>query len=269
MKVVGIIVTYANRYKHVQKVISALLCQGVYRIIIVNNNSAIESFNYYENISKNDKILIINLKKNTGTAFAFNRGIEKALEDNESEFIWLLDDDNLPSKNALNEVQKEYKNLGGYKLIIAPVRKDKEIYRKAVVENLPYLTLGSKNIFRAFNIADFFIKQNRLINNERTCGEVHALPYGGMFFHKSILSGKDLLNEDYVLYSDDTEFCCRHRGYGGKIYCLLTCYIDDLEESWYANSFAPYNFATSKSLIKEYYIIRNRIAIEKKYLVSS
>lgn len=272
MNTTAVIVTYADRSSYVRQVVDRLLLFNIYRIVIVNNNSAPDSAAALESLASFCPIIIlINLDANTGSAFAFNRGIESVLADTDSEYLWLLDDDNLPDVDACTILQKNIKSALQYtsrdKIIISLIRDKRQNYIRSVQCSLPEIIIGRKNIFRSFHIASFFDRKT-VPDKNIVRGDVSAVPYGGMFFHKEVVKRTGFPDENYYLYSDDFDFCCRHTALGGKIILSLESGISDVETSWNVRQRAIDYIAAGDGLSRIYYSVRNRVCLEKKYLVT-
>ena len=106
MNVCAVIVTY-NRLNCLRKNIKCILEQTIkiYKIIIINNNSSDGTKEYLENVSKDyDNLIIKNLNSNIGGAGGFAIGIEEAMNIKNSDYIWGMDDDAYPEKDALEKL---------------------------------------------------------------------------------------------------------------------------------------------------------------------
>lgn len=284
MKTYSIIVTYKDRSHLLKQVIDVLLSIGIHKIIIVDNNSHENTKKYLANLKKkNDSIIkVVELNKNCGSAYAFSLGIKVAIKEKDCEYMWLLDDDNKPDKEAFNELKKYWNSLSEpdkkNKIALASFRENKHIYFKAVQENKPRLVLGKNNIFRSFHMFDIprsfirkFSKHNAIPHGceYRDHGEVAAYPYGGLFFHKNIVKDNGLPDEKYYVYMDDLDFTHRLVQRGGKIILLLNSRIVDIEESWNLKKFAFISIAKERDCSRLYYAIRNRVYFEKMFLVDN
>ncbi|MFN3505797.1 MAG: glycosyltransferase family 2 protein [Caldimicrobium sp.] len=107
MNVFAVTVTYGNRFHLLKQVIDAALSEGVTKVIVVDNNSVIESrekLKAYEKELGSDKIKVLYLDDNYGSAGGYKRGLEEAYNDPKCDFIWLLDDDNMPLKDSLKKL---------------------------------------------------------------------------------------------------------------------------------------------------------------------
>jgi len=279
MKTAAVIVTYSDRFNFLEKVINSLLVQDISKIVIVNNRASDASRINMQKLkdAHSSRLSIIDLDKNSGSAVAFNRGVEEVFKTEGIEYIWMLDDDNYTEKNSFENLKKVYLEIAETgpenSIVLTSYRTNREFFYNAVKYKQPELCLGTNNIFRNFNILDILKKfipftDKKAVETEAIWGEVGSAPFGGMFFHRSLIEKMGIFDESFVLYFDDTEFSCRVRGKGGKVYCALESRITDIEDSWNTNVFAPYLFSTSNAHQKIYYNIRNRVYVEKKYLVT-
>ena len=103
MTIFAVTVTYGNRFHLLRQVVDRALEEGVAKVIVVDNNSVEESKNRLQEYEERlqGKIKVLYLDDNYGSAGGFKRGLQEAYKDNECEYIWLLDDDNVPQKDSL------------------------------------------------------------------------------------------------------------------------------------------------------------------------
>ncbi|MFQ6612200.1 MAG: glycosyltransferase, partial [Fidelibacterota bacterium] len=131
--------------------------QGIRHIVIVDNASTVTNKDGIQNLKNkfSDIIHIISLDYNGGPDNGFNQGISVVVKRGYSEFIWLLDDDVLPEKNALQILVKfwdSYKTQNkSEKLCLVSYRKGWKVFKNAILRNDPYLPFGPKNSFRSFS----------------------------------------------------------------------------------------------------------------------
>ncbi|OQY10720.1 MAG: hypothetical protein B6I29_00735 [Marinitoga sp. 4572_148] len=112
--IAALIVTY-NRKDLLKETIEAILNQTLKpnRLFVVNNASTDgtdDVLNKYKE-KYGDDIEIINLKENLGGAGGFNYGIHYIYDTFEYDWIWLMDDDAVPAKNALETLFTYYDTL--------------------------------------------------------------------------------------------------------------------------------------------------------------
>ncbi len=291
-KVCVVTVTYGNRFHLLKQVIDSALNEGVSKIIIVDNNSELESRNKlieYEN-SLNGKVRVLYLDDNYGSAGGFKRGLEEAYNDPECEFIWLLDDDNKPIDGSLKTLLSfwhslEIKNKEEKIALLSYRFKKEQLTREAIIHNKPELILGFKNSFLGFHIKELhkkiyrylkrrFKEKSNIVEQEsdKKFGIVPVAPYGGLFIHKNILNKIGYPDEDFYLYADDHEWSYRITKTGGDIFLILDSKIDDLELSWHVPKIAKettFSIISNGNPYRVYYAVRNRVFFEINNLVDN
>ena len=270
-----VIVTYGDRFNFLKKVVNACLLEQVSKIIIIDNNSQEKSKSKLKTLNEANKDLIkvIWNDTNLGSAKAFKQGLKEANSRKESEYIWLLDDDNKPKQNSL-KILKDYwavkpKNVHA----LLSYRPDRSQYKQAIIKDNPELVLGWQNSFNGFHILEkisrpFHKKQENLNIN---IGEIAYAPYGGMFFNVSLLDEIGYPNEDFFLYSDDHDWSYRITKANKKIYLILDSVVEDIETSWALSDkkSSIFNKIKKGDSFRIYYTTRNRVLFEKKYLINN
>uniref|UniRef100_UPI000F019312 glycosyltransferase n=1 Tax=Pseudomonas viridiflava TaxID=33069 RepID=UPI000F019312 len=91
--------TYGDRFNYLHTLVSrSLESPLIERVIIVSNASVAP----LQNLSSKwpGQVGVIRLEHNTGSAHGYSVGIQAAL-DAGAEYIWLMDDDNAPTINAI------------------------------------------------------------------------------------------------------------------------------------------------------------------------
>ncbi|MGC8979173.1 glycosyltransferase [Caldisericum sp.] len=159
-KVYVVTVTYGDRFHLLKQVIDASFREGVNKIIVVDNASAENSRNQLKQYEEKyrDKLKVIYLSENTGSAGGFKRGLQEAYNDPECEFIWLLDDDNKPLENSLNvlldfwnsfkiEAKESKIALQSYRFKRGTIMSKKE---KIVLTRNSFFEFHLKNIHKKF-----------------------------------------------------------------------------------------------------------------------
>ena len=90
-------VTYGDRWKLLVNMVDAATAAGVSRFVVVCNGI---TENYRAQLEQRSwpsaiEIRFVFLARNMGSAVGFKRGIETAVAAQDTEFVWLLDDDNM------------------------------------------------------------------------------------------------------------------------------------------------------------------------------
>lgn len=284
MKTCCVIVTYSDRFHLISKVLNSLLSHPVDEVIIIDNASKESSKTKLKNFLKNYSIPtnLIEFETNCGSAKGFKEGILNAIKSS-CDFVWLLDDDNMPLENSLkllhnfwNEskiIEKEKK------LAILSNREDRTEFILAINKNEPSMVLPPENSFLGFNISTLGNKVfERIISKKiqnkasQRVGKVIAAPYGGLFFHKEIISNNLSPNEDYYLYLDDFDFTYNFTKNGGEIWMIADSKIKDIEQSSYITKkkgLLYHSIFDAKNDFVTYYANRNLCYMQLKYLVNN
>lgn len=273
-------ITYGDRVKYFEKVLARLESfTSIHRIVVVCNAISPASLERLNTLNeKSGKLRIHDMGYNSGSALGFKEGL-LCLQEEPIDFIWLLDDDNLPEKDSLNRLMEFWPGLSLRErdlCCLLSYRPDRKLYRDAVVKRDPYLMLGPENSFLGFSLKEMLKRQFRKREapgdtDVPEYGQVAVAPYGGMFFPKSLLEQIGLPDESKFLYADDHEFSYRITKKGGKILLLLTSKIEDLEKSFHlkqSNNLFNIRYIRTDSKIAIYYSVRNNAVFEKNFVTS-
>lgn len=277
MKICAVVVTYGNRFFLLNQVIDSLVYNAVSRIIVVDNNSYEES---REQLREREKELqglltIIRLHENTGSAGGYKTGLISARACRDVDFIWLLDDDNVPAPNALMALKSFWANFDmsnkDERLCLLSFRKDRLVYKELARRDSSSIEpiIGSRNSFLGFNILQLFslrkkpnifsgtLNEDDIIMNTNF-GKVPVAPYGGMFFNKLLLDIIGYPDERFFLYGDDYEFSHRIIKHNGEIILLLDSGITDIDVSDNKGFDCD-----EQNLFRLYYSTRNNVYFQK------
>ena len=274
-----ITVTYGNRCHFLRRVVHAALDSGVGRVVIVDNASVPESrkaIQEWEHRS-GGRVVVVYLPENRGSAGGYKAGLEYAVSDPDCEYVWLLDDDNMPAADALDELLRHYRELEKStppdRLALLSLREDREYLRK-VARGIPTEKVFPGASFRGFHVRDLPSKLKKLFplihdkENPTIDGPVSIpfAPYGGVFFHKNLVSRIGFPDELFFVYADDLEYTSRLTRTGGKLFLIPLSLIRDIDRSW--NVATPAGNAFSRLLLAEsdlraYYSARNGAYFDK------
>lgn len=286
--VFALIVTYSDRFKFLKQVVDSCFEVGVKKVFIVDNNSKENSKIKLQQLEENnkDKISVIYLDENIGSSGGYKIGLQKITTNEDCDFIWLLDDDNVPQNNSLNELKIFWNSLNindkSSNVSLLSFRKDREVYREAILKNYPNLVLGEKNSFLGFHLSnlphkiiDFFIakksKKKSIPSDILNSGLVTVAPYGGMFFNKKLIANIGYPNEKFFLYADDHEWSYRITKNNGSIYLVLSSELTDIDTSWNIKKDRKTIFSNiaNGNHFRIYYSVRNRVFFERTHLVNN
>lgn len=273
----AVLVTYKDRSKYFKKVIQKLNeFQEVSAIVLVDNGITGNSITELGNLQNNcKKLTVVSQGYNSGSAKGFKDGILESLK-KKVDFIWLLDDDNLPNENTLkaltNNIDRVKSLTNNNIFSLLSYRPDRKIYKKAIQSNNPYAMLGGNNAFLGFNLMDRLKKREVIKYNENIkIGKVAVAPYGGMFFHKSLLNEIGMPDERFFVYADDHEFSYRITKNKGSIFLILKSQLQDLEKSFHlkkSKKILNTRFSSTNSKDAIYFSVRNNIYFEKNFVTN-
>ncbi len=112
-QVVAVVVTY-NRKELLRQNLKAILEQVEIGsdIIVVDNASSDGTDSMIQNDFSDPRIKYFNTGENLGGAGGFQYGVRKAMEYDYS-YVWIMDDDTIPEKDALVNLMKAWENVPG------------------------------------------------------------------------------------------------------------------------------------------------------------
>lgn len=205
MKVTAVVVTY-NRLILLKECIKALLNQDYENltILLVDNNSTDGTKEYIKEVTKKytEKISAIFLEKNIGGAGGFYEGMKYAMKSN-PDWLWLMDDDTLPEKDACTELCKATKIITGKIGFLSS-----NVYgMKNECMNTPRMRFIQKgeNGYADWNIhlSDSLVK-------------VNSATFCACFVSADAVKEIGLPIKEYFIWGDDTEYTLRLSRYYGQ-----------------------------------------------------
>lgn len=272
-----VLVTYKDRWHLLERVISAIKDESQLSLIIVSNGSP---YDIKSRLAAYQNIHLIHSEYNRGSAWAYAEGLKQALQDTSAECIWLLDDDNLPRQNTLEILRKMYvkkiPEIPRSSFMLMALRTSRKYLintanGEPLADNFPNRNdfLGV-NIFRQLKKITGWAKNTSVSSNMEEV-VIPCAPYGGLFFHKSVLDKIGLPDERFFVYADDFEFTYRLTLKKGCIYLITDAKVDDIEETWQHPakkiSRLPNLLTQPGNLV--YYSIRNFVYFQNNNLVNN
>lgn len=219
-----------------------------YEVIILDNNSTNESVEKINNWIANKKTaisykLLIN-KQNLGFAGGNNPGIKYAIQ-NKSDYVLLLNNDTTVDPNFLEKLVKvgeSDKNFG----IIGP-----KIYYESDKKRI-WFGGGKFTWFGGGRHLDF----NKIDDNsaDETIKEINFMTGCCFLIKREVIEKIGLMNENFFLYYEDTEWSLRAGEYGYRIIYAPCSHI------WHkvSRSVKP-----KTNPVVHYYHIRNALLLSK------
>ena len=269
--VCALIVTYGDRAHLCAQVIERLADIGVAEILLVDNGSSTSSVIVYRKLMEHvSQLRILSLDQNVGSAAGFSAGIECFLSESHNPYVWILDDDNLPSERVLPEMSSVAKELIDSGTSSDPVlhcnRSDfREADATALQTGQPK-TLKSDE-FMGFSVTNWFYSKfgrsgKDFFDSTLAYVEIHRGSYGGLLASRKNILAIGLPHMDFVLYADDTEYTYRFYQNGIGQFLVASAAVTDLEPTFVAGS--DY-FSCAMSDVKVYFSIRNHVYLSQDH----
>jgi GT2 family glycosyltransferase len=282
-RVCVVTVTYGDRWQFLSKVLHALSNEEFVRDVVIVDNGSVVDLAQRIALLPQSPTRLLKMNGNCGSASGYAAGL-RAAHATDADFVWLLDDDNLPLPGSLNHLLTQFKHARklqpGSPLALLALRADRPQYVQAangvpISRCFPWPTsflgfhlvqTGMRKLRRLFGCTDDL--------SGPTIDRV-SIPYGiygGMFFERTLLDQVGYPDERFFLYGDDTEFTLRITRAGGLILLVSHVQVQDLETTWHAikrTSISPFlENCLNASEMRLYYSMRNGAYIWHKYFAS-
>lgn len=193
MNIVAAVITTYNRLDLLKENINALLNQKYCGLdVLVIDNASTDGTKEYVSAIPDDRVKYFNTGKNFGGAGGFAFGVKQALELG-YRFLWIMDDDSIPERSALQHLMNKVEDLNA----------DFSFFASTV-----YWTDGSifpMNLPELVNQTNTYIDliKNYNIIPIRTCSFV------GCFVNAEVAKETALPIAEYFIYGDDVEYTAR------------------------------------------------------------
>lgn len=195
-RVFAVVVAY-NRQVLLAECLEAIQAQThpVDRVIVVDNASQDGS----ARVAKEHEVVdrVVQLSANTGGAGGFCAGIACALEDEEisdSDFIWIMDDDTVPTPNALENLLKACHDYPG---------------EPAVLASKAQWLDGSEHPMNAHRERPITSKKNKEAARRIGTRQVRAASFVSILVEVGEVRRRGLPIADYFIWNDDLEYTAR------------------------------------------------------------
>ncbi len=241
IKINVIVVTYGHRLDYISKLVPFILSLEIHFLVIVENNVSEETASYLDEIN-NKKLVRLTFPINLGSAGGYKNGLSFLHHSgNDNSYIWLLDDDNLPDSGCLDTL---IENIESKKHVLISNRISRSFKSNRCSEN----NFFGVNIFK----------------ESVSRSEIMCAPYGGLFFHMSILDIVGYPDERFFVYADDSDFTYRMYLSGIKFKFVSRALITDLGDSHNRKSkvYRYFQDEFSESLL--FFQIRNHTYLSRK-----
>lgn len=197
----------------------------------------------------NDEIYLIQTGENLGFSGGNNVGIRFSLYQNDCDYVWVLNNDTLVERNALNiaiSFMEKNKNIG--------VCGSKVVYMNN--PNLVQSIGGSYNklLMTTHNIGNGLLAEESV--DKSILDGVDYIIGASMIFPSKVIKDVGLLCEDYFLYYEEIDICNRVRDAG---YEIAVCPDFIIKHRVGAST------EGGRSDIADFCSVRNRLLIANKF----
>lgn len=279
-------VTYGDRTHLLEEVLDAIdsLENGaaIATVLIVDNGTPprsrarIEAFTY-----SRPRVKVLRSDTNLGSAGGYSLALEAALS-SDADYVWLLDDDNRPERDALTHLLSAASRTPGAALL--SLRTDRPQLVSLAEGNASPSTFGRYGSFMGFSVVDVPAKIRRPTGSgessgphardERILPQVPFAPYGGIFAARRSLASIGLPRKDLYLYGDDHEYTHRLTRAGTPILLVPESRLIDIDRSWHRRASTGDYFVSkhlriepsAETLTRLFYYTRNRAFFESRTL---
>ena len=274
-------VTYGDRRVPLVSVAEhiARLVPSVERFVVVFNGVTYDPAQFVRALPLGDRVVTVVKRFNEGSAAGFAAGIEAAYRRTESEYFWLLDDDNAPRENALDRLLEAARSFAfSPEISFLSLRSDKTEYVDAAYRGRR-IDIAA-NSFMGFHTRAALARRLQSSRKRRDINwdlpeaplvSVGYAPYGGLLMPRRWYELAGLPRTDFVTYGDDHEYTARAVSLGGSIYLCAGSRVEDLERSWFLNSRRDCHYLLDPQSppTRVFLSLRNRVALESERFVTS
>ncbi|MBB6693247.1 glycosyltransferase [Cohnella xylanilytica] len=247
--VAAVVVTY-NRKNLLSQALQSLLDQTVplAKIIIVDNASNDGTFEHIKQLGliDHEAIEYFKLETNTGGAGGFRFGLKQAY-DLGHEWVWLMDDDVLADQNCLEKLLEITEITQGKYKIIQANRVDMD-------SNEPFKYTTQFNFKNPFKLET--VKE---INPNQISADYHPIvsfPFEGPMIHREVITNIGEVDDTYFIICDDADYAIRANRKGFKAVVARNAIL---------RRFSLHNNKKQIFDWKDYYMVRNRIELDRRY----
>uniref|UniRef100_F4C589 Glycosyl transferase family 2 n=1 Tax=Sphingobacterium sp. (strain 21) TaxID=743722 RepID=F4C589_SPHS2 len=273
-------VTYGNRWAFLKQILERVLSfEHVVDIIVVDNGSDYDLKKELDQLNSSI-ITLLQETENLGSAGGYKAGLGYFVSHSNADFAWLLDDDNLPEKGALEKLINAWPSirLTEDRKALFSLRTDRKNHVLIAQGADPYQYYLVPDNFMGFHFFRIFSNQyrklagqNRYNSSPLRPSKLPYVPYGGLFLHRRLVEFIGYPDERLFVYVDDSEYTNRITEMGGEIWLIPDSRINDVDISqgitykhrfWRSAILDLWNFRT-------FYQVRNRLYFYSRHAIKN
>jgi len=204
-----------------------------------------------DNITTKEPLILIQSEKNKGYAAGNNIGIKYALKKNDFEYIWILNNDTVIRKDSLSKLiscmENKGKEYGMFGTVL--LYYDKPNLVQALGGKFSKLFSTGKHLYANRHLNEVLSKN---IKFDYIIG-------ASLVLRKEFLLKVGMLSEDYFIYYEEIDLAFRAKKKNYKMFICKNSIVFHKESVTIKEKEKKINS------FSDYYRIRNRIKISKKY----
>lgn len=215
-KVIAVVVTY-NRKELLKECLDAILRQSysVYKIIVIDNCSTDGTEKELKQLGycSNPAVEYVRQNKNTGGAGGFCKGI-KCAEKFPYDWIWLMDDDTIPTEDCLEKLVEAMGIIG---LNDGTGKQNKVSYFASAVygSNGECMNVPKVNLDKAPNGYPFWYKFL-----DKSIVRIKMATFVSLLVNRRAVEKCGLPCSDFFIWGDDSEYTTRLAQFYGNAYLV-------------------------------------------------
>jgi rhamnopyranosyl-N-acetylglucosaminyl-diphospho-decaprenol beta-1,3/1,4-galactofuranosyltransferase len=200
-------------------------------------------------------VMYVRMHKNTGGAGGFHEGVKMGYELG-NDWLWLMDDDGLPDKDALSNLLRN---------------KSKGNFLNALVLDVEERDKLSFSLFSPKNKLPIKTKSEAFENSEDGAIQGQANPFNGTLISNTLISKIGLPMKEMFIWGDEAEYQERAMRSGLGVATIISAihYHPKARTKQLEIPITSLNITWSGIPFKDYCNIRNTVYIHKKYYKKS
>jgi len=227
---------------------------GNYRVIVVDNasiNDSIPNINKWIAEGKNsnkslDEVILIENRINTGYAGGNNMGIKYAIEKNDFQYIWIVNNDTVVDKLAL-------------KCLVEKTALDQQI--GICGSRINYYN-DKKNIQSVGSKVNYYFGNVVNVTDPDETDSIDGVMGASLFITKKCIETVGLLPEEYYLFFEESDYCLNAIKHGFNV----TVALDSIVYHKVGGSTGGNTDYRKRSERADLLAFRSRIIFGRKYL---
>lgn len=229
------------------------------RVLFFSTNAMeISKKNSFEqNFSTNTKLIFIESNENNGYAAGNNIGINFAIDKDDFDYIWILNNDTVVDKYALKPLvfsanQNSKVGIWASKLLY--------YYSPNIIQNVG--CTYNKWLCTSKQIGHLEEDKGQYDDDDRTTRKIDFVVGASSFLRKSFIHSVGLMCEEYFLYCEELDWALRGKAHGFGLGYVYESKVFHKEGGSIGSSTSD---KKSRSKLSDYYGIRSKLILTQKF----